>query len=576
MVDAVRNDLKPHKRLEVWKRSLEVVKRTYEMTTLWPQEERYGLSSQARRAAVSVAANIAEGAGRQTRKEFINFLHIAQASLSELDTHFEIAGVLGYRVDSGAARSTTEVSKMLTGLIRSLKSARNGFAAPSVLKSVSLLAAYCLLGFQACAGKTDSYGMDEEEKKAIMQSVAESGVGRRESAVGSREAREQGARRGGEPGSRGRGEGERSDERGSRDLDRAFGMGSDREEMMARATPSVTLQAAGLPLRMALERLGLQAEWSVKWDEGVDPERAVSADLTEIPFHVAVDGLVSQAGYTAEFDFTAHTALVRRYIERVFYLPEVWARRPAALPGSNGGGVTVRYAEDPGTALQNSIRSFLSPEGKVMVDPISGTAIVRDEHQNIRALDRYFRQIEAESREPWLVEVAILLASPGKDGVSWESVAERIGLDRILPGGPVALEGKLKGEDTDPAAVFLAGLAPEKARLVSRPRVVALNGWTVHMAVESSPGSQAGGWELYVTPHRDYSNTGRVIVEMAGGVADRLNHSFSTTSTAEIGQPLIVSTGAGSTTEKGWFGDTERTEQAVFIVRVLRTGQSEQ
>jgi four helix bundle protein len=83
----------------------------------------YGLTNQLRRAAVSIPSNIAEGAARQTKKEFTNFLHIAQGSLSELDTQLDLARRLEYLKDN--ARNTfdtqmAQIDKMLTGLIRHL------------------------------------------------------------------------------------------------------------------------------------------------------------------------------------------------------------------------------------------------------------------------------------------------------------------------------------------------------------------------------------------------------------------------------------------------------------------------
>ncbi len=87
---------KPHKKLDVWKKSLDLVKEIYTLTHTFPKYEIYGLTNQMRRAAVSVPANIAEGAARNTKKEFIQFLHMAEGSLSELDTHFEICLKLGY------------------------------------------------------------------------------------------------------------------------------------------------------------------------------------------------------------------------------------------------------------------------------------------------------------------------------------------------------------------------------------------------------------------------------------------------------------------------------------------------
>jgi four helix bundle protein len=87
---------KPHKKLDVWQKSVDLVRKIYELTKIFPKAEDYGLTNQMRRAAVSIPANIAEGAARQTKKEFIQFLHIFQGSLSELDTHLEIAKRLQY------------------------------------------------------------------------------------------------------------------------------------------------------------------------------------------------------------------------------------------------------------------------------------------------------------------------------------------------------------------------------------------------------------------------------------------------------------------------------------------------
>jgi len=83
--------MKTHKDLEVWKESIELVKQIYETTKESPKEETYGLTSQIKRCAVSIPANIAEGAARRTRKEFINFLYISLGSLSELETLLLVA-----------------------------------------------------------------------------------------------------------------------------------------------------------------------------------------------------------------------------------------------------------------------------------------------------------------------------------------------------------------------------------------------------------------------------------------------------------------------------------------------------
>jgi len=114
---------KPHKRLQVWQQSMDLVIEVYRIKEKFPSKEIYGLTNQIRRAAVSVPSNIAEGAARQTKKGFINFLHIAQGSLSELDTQLELANRLQYLNDK--ARNSLDsqmeqIDKMITGLIRHL------------------------------------------------------------------------------------------------------------------------------------------------------------------------------------------------------------------------------------------------------------------------------------------------------------------------------------------------------------------------------------------------------------------------------------------------------------------------
>jgi four helix bundle protein len=96
---------------------------TYELTRSWPKEELYGLTNQARRAATSVPANIAEGFGRESRASYQHFLKIAQGSLKELETHLQIA----HRVDLTSAASiaplmtaSESVGKLLRLLIRKL------------------------------------------------------------------------------------------------------------------------------------------------------------------------------------------------------------------------------------------------------------------------------------------------------------------------------------------------------------------------------------------------------------------------------------------------------------------------
>jgi four helix bundle protein len=88
--------MRDHKELDVWKESVELVTEIYTATRLFPKEEVYGLTNQVRRAAVSIPSDIAEGAARQTSKEFMQFLYIALGSVAELETQLIIAENLHY------------------------------------------------------------------------------------------------------------------------------------------------------------------------------------------------------------------------------------------------------------------------------------------------------------------------------------------------------------------------------------------------------------------------------------------------------------------------------------------------
>lgn len=105
--------------------AMELAMAVYRVTSEFPAEERYGLTAQMRRAAVSVPSNIAEGAARSTKRDFINFLHTARASLSELDTQLQLAVALGYTQDRALLpieELMTTVDKTLAGLIKFLRS----------------------------------------------------------------------------------------------------------------------------------------------------------------------------------------------------------------------------------------------------------------------------------------------------------------------------------------------------------------------------------------------------------------------------------------------------------------------
>jgi four helix bundle protein len=105
-----------HKDLDVWKKSMDLVETIYKLTQTFPDAEKFGLTSQMRRAAVSIPSNIAEGAARKGDKELIHFLHIALGSLSELETQYLIAIRLEFiKSEEACELQMIEVKKLLLG-----------------------------------------------------------------------------------------------------------------------------------------------------------------------------------------------------------------------------------------------------------------------------------------------------------------------------------------------------------------------------------------------------------------------------------------------------------------------------
>jgi four helix bundle protein len=113
-----------YRELLVWQAAVELAVMCYDATKPFPRTEAYGMTAQIRRAAASIAANIAEGHGRDTPSQFLQFLRIAQGSLRELETHLTIAYKVGLVASTTAeplTASCTEVGKMIRGLIRTLQ-----------------------------------------------------------------------------------------------------------------------------------------------------------------------------------------------------------------------------------------------------------------------------------------------------------------------------------------------------------------------------------------------------------------------------------------------------------------------
>lgn len=114
--------VKTHKDLEVWKLGLVFVKDVYVATKKFPQEEMYGLTSQLRRASVSVPTNIAEGAAKNSRKDFVKYLYISLGSLAEIETLLYIAESLDYCKTSYLTDASTRIRMKLLNLIKYQKS----------------------------------------------------------------------------------------------------------------------------------------------------------------------------------------------------------------------------------------------------------------------------------------------------------------------------------------------------------------------------------------------------------------------------------------------------------------------
>jgi len=111
------------KDLTVWRKAIDLVTKVYLITNSFPMEEKYGLTSQIRRCSVSIPSNIAEGAGRATKKDFSHFLDIAKGSAFELETQLIISTNLGYldkNIFKDFNTKLNEVQRMITGLQKSL------------------------------------------------------------------------------------------------------------------------------------------------------------------------------------------------------------------------------------------------------------------------------------------------------------------------------------------------------------------------------------------------------------------------------------------------------------------------
>jgi four helix bundle protein len=114
--------VKRYNDLIAWQKAMDLVEQIYKITRSFPKEELYGLTSQVRRAAISVPSNIAEGHCRNGRREFVHHLSIALGSLGEVETQLILAHRLGYLADSAAVlEMASETGRLLVGLMHSLE-----------------------------------------------------------------------------------------------------------------------------------------------------------------------------------------------------------------------------------------------------------------------------------------------------------------------------------------------------------------------------------------------------------------------------------------------------------------------
>ena len=111
------------KELKVWQKAIQLVTKIYFLTSTFPKEEIYGITSQIRRCAISIPSNIAEGAGRKSKKDFSRFLDIAKGSTFELETQLMISKELKFLIEddfNDATKELDEIQKMITGLQKSI------------------------------------------------------------------------------------------------------------------------------------------------------------------------------------------------------------------------------------------------------------------------------------------------------------------------------------------------------------------------------------------------------------------------------------------------------------------------
>ena len=116
--------MRDYKTLEIWKLSMKIVKITYNYVKMFPSSEKFQLVNQMQRSAVSITSNIAEGASRRSKKDFIRFLEIALGSCFELETQFFIACDLGYLDQGNLASDLDQIDKLKRMIYRFMQNTK--------------------------------------------------------------------------------------------------------------------------------------------------------------------------------------------------------------------------------------------------------------------------------------------------------------------------------------------------------------------------------------------------------------------------------------------------------------------
>jgi len=125
--ERINLNAKSYRDLKVWQKSIELARDLYSRTRSFPEDERFGLTNQVRRAGVSICSNIAEGQARRTTKDFVQFLYISRGSLAELDTQLTLSHKLGYLDEENYQKLLSqidEIQRMLYGMITKLGGSR--------------------------------------------------------------------------------------------------------------------------------------------------------------------------------------------------------------------------------------------------------------------------------------------------------------------------------------------------------------------------------------------------------------------------------------------------------------------